>query len=144
MFLAFIEFLYTGNVELLIQISRGYGNECVSVNESKKPFMNEGDEMEFVLELLRLADQYLVLRLRKKCENLIMQLLSVENVSLILQNAHFCNAFEFKKRCLNYMLKHFTAVIATDAFIDLPRELLQEVLQTASRLGAAIPDNVVI
>ena len=99
--------------------------------------------MEFLLELLRLADQYLVLRLRKMCENSILRLLSVENVSLILQNAHFRNAFEFKKRCLNYILKHFTAVIATDAFIALPPELLQEVLQTASRLDVVIPDNVV-
>ena len=113
--------------------------ECISVNESKKSFMKVGDKMEFILELLRLADQYLVLSLRKMCESSILRLISVDNVSILLQNAHFRDAFALKKRCLSFILDHFAAVIATDAFIVLPPELLQEVLRAASRQGVVVP-----
>ena len=134
-----MEYLYTGNVELLTQLSRGCGKECVSVNESKKPFMNEGDEMEFLLELLKLADQYLVSSLSKMCESSILRLISVDNVSILLQNAHFRDAFALKKRCLSFILDHFAEVIATEAFVVLPPELLREVLRAASRQGVAVP-----
>ncbi|KAG6597866.1 putative RCC1 and BTB domain-containing protein [Phytophthora cinnamomi] len=96
---------------------------------------------DFVLELHALADQYLVTRLRSTCENALLQILSVENVVIIMESAHFRNAYTLKKRCLSFVLDHFARVIATQAFVGLPQELLQEVLLMASHQGVSIPNQ---
>lgn len=48
------------------------------------------------------------------CESTILRILSVQNVSLLLQTAHFRDAFALKKRCLSFMLDRFGEVIATE------------------------------
>ncbi|KAK1945014.1 RCC1 and BTB domain-containing protein 2 [Phytophthora citrophthora] len=97
---------------------------------------------EFALELHALADQYLVMSLRSACENALLQILSVENVVIIMESSHFRSAFTLKKRCLSFIMDHFARVIATQAFVGLPQELLQEVLLLASHQGVAIPNQV--
>ncbi|KAG6974354.1 hypothetical protein JG687_00000386 [Phytophthora cactorum] len=96
---------------------------------------------DFALELHALADQYLVTSLRSACENALLQILSVENVVIIVESAHFRNAFTLKKRCLGFIMDHFARVIATQAFVGLPQELLQEVLLLASHQGVSIPNQ---
>ncbi|KAG6977154.1 hypothetical protein JG688_00000644 [Phytophthora aleatoria] len=68
---------------------------------------------DFALELHALADQYLVTSLRSACENALLHILSVENVVIIVESAHFRNAFTLKKRCLGFIMDHFARVIAT-------------------------------
>lgn len=48
------------------------------------------------------------------CENTILKILSVQNASLLLQTAHFRDAFALKKRCLSFILDRFGEVIATE------------------------------
>ncbi|TYZ63890.1 hypothetical protein PybrP1_006253, partial [[Pythium] brassicae (nom. inval.)] len=92
-FAALMEFLYTDQVAALASPSIG---------------------AEFLLELLALADQYLVANLCSLCETTILKILSVQNASLLLQTAHFRDAFALKKRCLSFILDRFGEVIATE------------------------------
>ncbi|OWZ21506.1 RCC1 and BTB domain-containing hypothetical protein [Phytophthora megakarya] len=96
---------------------------------------------DFALELHALADQYLVTSLRSACESALLQILSVDNVIIIMESAHFRNAYTLKKRCLGFVMDHFARVIATQAFVGLPQELLQEVLLLASHQGVSIPNQ---
>lgn len=48
------------------------------------------------------------------CESTILKILSVQNASLLLQTAHFRDAFALKKRCLSFILDRFGEVIATE------------------------------
>lgn len=93
---------------------------------------------EFALELHALADQYLVKNLRCACETALLQILSDENVVVIIESAHIRNAYTLKKRCLGFIVDHFARIIATKAFLELPQELLQEVLRMASHQGVSI------
>lgn len=120
-FAALMEFLYTDQVAALASLDL---------------------TADFALELHALADQYLVTRLRSACENALLQILSVENVVVIMESAHFRSAFTLKKRCLSFIMDHFARVIATQAFVGLPQELLQEVLLLASYQGVSIPNQV--
>ncbi|KAL7693107.1 putative regulator of chromosome condensation 1/beta-lactamase-inhibitor protein II [Plasmopara halstedii] len=113
-FAALVEFLYTDQVVALASFDV---------------------RADFVLELLALADQYLVISLRRACENTLLQILSIENVIIILESAHLRNAYTLKKRCLDFIMNHFARVIATQAFVELPQELLQEILLLASYRG---------
>ncbi|KAG7400056.1 hypothetical protein PHYBOEH_007124 [Phytophthora boehmeriae] len=119
-FAAFMEFLYT--------------DEVAALAARDLP-------AEFALELHVLADQYLVSTLRSLCENALLRILSVDNVVLIMESAHFRDAYALKKRSLGFILDHFARVIATKAFIELPQELLQEVLLMASQQGVAVPNQ---
>ncbi|KAL4144597.1 hypothetical protein PRNP1_013726 [Phytophthora ramorum] len=119
-FAALMEFLYTDRVAALA---------------------SQDLTADFSLELHALADQYLVTSLRSACENALLQILSVDNVVIVMESAHFRNAYTLKKRCLGFILDHFARVIATQAFVGLPQELLQEVLLLASHQGVAIPNQ---
>ncbi|GLE10036.1 hypothetical protein PINS_up022010 [Pythium insidiosum] len=119
-FAALMEFLYTDEVLALD---------------------HPGTELEFLLQLMALTDQYLVTALTRLCEAAILRRLNVENVCAILDMAHFRDAFKLKRRCMTFILDHFAEVIATEAFVGLPQELLQEVLQAASRSGVVIPNQ---
>uniref|UniRef100_A0AAV1SZQ0 BTB domain-containing protein n=1 Tax=Peronospora matthiolae TaxID=2874970 RepID=A0AAV1SZQ0_9STRA len=92
---------------------------------------------EFALELHGLADQYLVANLRSLCENALLRILSVENVVIVMESAHFRSAFTLKKRCARFIVDHYNRICATEAFAGLPQALLDEVLLLASHQGVA-------
>nr|CCA15086.1 RCC1 and BTB domaincontaining protein putative [Albugo laibachii Nc14] len=92
-FQVFLEYLYT--------------DEVASIQTTEP-------DAVFLLELLALADQYLVQRLCSMCERIILKRLSLENVVLVLQNAHFRNTPLLKKRCVEFVMDHFGQVIALE------------------------------
>lgn len=55
------------------------------------------------------------------CENAILRILSVQNAPLLLQTAHFREAYALKKRCLSFILDRFGEVIATEVCLSLFR-----------------------
>jgi len=87
--LAFLEFLYTDHVEAL---------DAAYV------------ELNFALDLLSLADQYLVEALKRKCEVAIQKSINVENVSSMLSTAESRQARELRKNCLEFILANFGQV----------------------------------
>eukprot|EP00742_Colponemidia_sp_Colp-10_P002990 GILJ01003191.1.p1 GENE.GILJ01003191.1~~GILJ01003191.1.p1 ORF type:complete len:574 (+),score=72.27 GILJ01003191.1:35-1756(+) len=113
-FLALLEFLYTDSVE-------GLDPEIV--------------ELDFALDLLAVADQFLVEPLKQLCENAIQKSIRVENVALMFQTAAARQAFTLKKTCFDFIMKNFGKVIGTVAFSELPSHLLQEILFAASERG---------
>ncbi|CAI5704608.1 unnamed protein product [Peronospora farinosa] len=96
---------------------------------------------EFTLELHALADHYLIASLRSLCENALLRILSVKNVAIIIESAHFRDAFTLKKRCSGFIMDHFARVVTTPAFLGLPQELLQEMLLLATQQGLSIPNQ---
>ncbi|CAI5703247.1 unnamed protein product [Peronospora effusa] len=96
---------------------------------------------EFTLELHALADHYLIASLRSLCENALLRILSVENVAIIIESAHFRDAFTLKKRCSGFIMDHFARVVTTPAFLGLPQELLQEMLLLATQQGLSIANQ---
>lgn len=116
-FLAFLEFLYTDEVS-------GFDAQSVP--------------MDFALDLLSLADQYLVEALKRKCEMAIQRSITVENVSFMLATSDARRALELRRRCFEFILVRFGEVIGTKSFSELPTNLLQEVLIEASRRGVHV------
>jgi hypothetical protein len=96
------------------------------------------ETMAFAMDLLSLADQYLLDGLKRKCEQAILRAVSCSNVSAVLATADSRNAADLRRRCLDYIYLHFQRVIATKAFAQLSPPLLHEVLVEASRRGVSI------
>jgi RCC1 and BTB domain-containing protein len=118
-FLGLLEYLYTDNVDSL------------------NPKGSHVD-IDYALDLLAVADQFLVGSLKRKCEMAIKRSINVENVSFMLQTADERQANALRRKCFDFVLHHFGQVIATPAFSQLPQLLLQEVLHAASRRGVQI------
>jgi N-acetylneuraminic acid mutarotase len=67
-------------------------------------------------ELLGLADAYALDDLRKLCEVTLTHSLTTEDVCDVLVLAHRCSAFELKRHCLAFVVKHFNEVNLTPGF----------------------------
>uniref|UniRef100_A0A7S2RFP8 BTB domain-containing protein n=1 Tax=Mucochytrium quahogii TaxID=96639 RepID=A0A7S2RFP8_9STRA len=115
--LALLEFLYTDQVE---------GLNPTTV------------DLDFALDLLVLADQFLVERLKTLCEISIQKSITVENVAVMFRTADVRGATALRKRCFEFMQKNFGRVIGTEGFAALPRELLREILFAAHNKGVSI------
>ena len=113
-FFAFVEFLYTDHVE-------GLHPRVVS--------------LEFALDLLSVADQFLVQSLKGICESAIEKSISVDNVALMLRTADERQALNLRKKCFQFLMRNFGKVIGTPSFAELPKDLLQEVLFAAAKRG---------
>jgi len=113
-FMALLEYLYTDRVQAIQQ-------KTVKV--------------EFALDLLSVADQFLVEKLKMLCENSIQKSIDVDNVAHMLSTADQRMAAGLRKKCFEYILRHFGKVIGTQAFSEISKPLLQEVLFAASKRG---------
>ena len=112
-FMSFLEYLYTDRVQAL-----------------QKPHA-----VEFALDLLTVADQFLVESLKMLCESTIQKSINVENVASMLSVADSRGALGLRKKCFDYILRHFGKVIGTPTFSEISKPLLQEVLFAASKRG---------
>jgi len=124
-FLAFLEYLYTDEVEAM-------------ASKTSPVYI------DFALDLLAVADQFLVDALKRKCEIAIKRSISVSNVSFMLQTADERQALALRKKCFDFVLVNFGDVIGTPSFSQLPQQLLQEVLFAASRRGVNIGASVCV
>jgi hypothetical protein len=92
----------------------------------------------FSLDLLGLADTYEVKPLSRMCERWIKRSISTKNVAAMLKTADERNVPALRKKCFDFVLLHFGEVIGSEAFTQLPQQILSEVLTAASQRGVTI------
>uniref|UniRef100_K3WAD0 BTB domain-containing protein n=1 Tax=Globisporangium ultimum (strain ATCC 200006 / CBS 805.95 / DAOM BR144) TaxID=431595 RepID=K3WAD0_GLOUD len=85
---------------------------------------------EMALELFAAADLYTLERLKGLCELLVQKHMAIENAAALFQSADELHASRLREICLAYMVRHFDQVTKTDAFANLSRDLILEVLQS--------------
>ncbi|OQR87784.1 RCC1 and BTB domain-containing protein [Achlya hypogyna] len=93
-------------------------------------------DIEYVLELMALADQFLLTNLKLKCEGAIQKSIDFSNITKLLETAYYQQADYLKRCCLDYVLANFGIVIANP--VQLPPDVMQEILVAASRRGVII------
>jgi len=116
-FLMLIEYLYT---------------------ESVKSFKKLPIDTKLLLDLFKLADQYLMNNLKAQCEVLLGNTVDVENVCQMLEVADTHRSTILKKKCTEFIASNFGIVITQNAFIDLPKPLLKEILEEVSHRGICV------
>lgn len=84
------------------------------------------------LDLLGLADAYMLERLKYLCENTLMHNVDNENVCALLIDANKYQANELKKFCQNYLIKNFSEVSQTKGFEEL--EYVPSLLMEVTKL----------
>lgn len=72
--------------------------------------------------LLMLADSYLLERLKTKCEYILCDSATVENVCSLLVTAKQYGAEQLRKHCLKYIRRHKDQIKKTTGFADLSKK----------------------
>jgi len=81
------------------------------------------------LDLLAVADEYFLERLKELCEEYLVDFISDENIVNLLVYSDRHSAFYLKRKCIEYILKNFTSE-ASDQWKQLDRRLLEEMFAT--------------
>ncbi|CAM9563936.1 unnamed protein product [Pylaiella littoralis] len=110
-FLAFLEFLYTDKVIAL-------GADSI--------------DLEFCLDLMDVADQYLVGSLQRLCEDTVMMNITVENACGLLIAAVERLALPLRERCLGFIGRNAGLVSRTPGYGSLPLALKDELAEDAA------------
>ena len=74
--------------------------------------------------------------LSTRCEEIIRQGVSVENVAMLYSTAIRFQATELEKFCFKFCLNHMTAVTQTEAFLSLEETILKDFITKAAIQGA--------
>ncbi|XP_054159354.1 RCC1 and BTB domain-containing protein 2-like isoform X2 [Oppia nitens] len=86
--------------------------------------------------LLDLANSYCETDLKQKCERLIRNGITVENVAMLYSAAIKFDAKGLEDYCFRFSLVHLTAVVQTDAFNKLDENTLKSFITKAALNGA--------
>jgi hypothetical protein len=112
-YLLMMEYLYTGSIQSL--------------------------NSKVALDLLGLADQYLLDRLKFLCENTLMQSVDNENIIPTLIEANKYQSVELKKFCFNFLIRNFTEISSSKTFEEL--EFYPGLLMEVTKLMATNSNN---
>ena len=122
-FMGLLEYLYTESVGIL---------------------SGERVDSKAALELLCLADQYLIPDLKAQCEVAILACVQADNVCQLLELADIRRTPLLRKECMEYIFNNFAAVIIQDAFLELSKHILKEIFSDLAQRGCSIGHKNVV
>lgn len=79
--------------------------------QDESPVIQQSEDMEFVCNVLVVADQLFIERLKEICEVTLANLLTLKNVAEIMQFAATYNANQLKACCMQYICLNLPAVL---------------------------------
>ncbi|KXJ15070.1 RCC1 and BTB domain-containing protein 1 [Exaiptasia diaphana] len=106
---AFLKYLYTDKVELTPEDAIG---------------------------LLDLANSYCEIQLKKLCEKIIKEGITIDNAAMLMAAAIKYEAMELEDFCFKFCVNHLTLVSQTDAFTQLDDITIKGFIQKAGKYGA--------
>lgn len=88
------------------------------------------------LGLLDLANAYCESELKSRCQQLIRQSVSVENVATLYATGMKYEAQDLENYCLRFAVHHLTAVVQTESFAKLDEATLKQFIARVAEMGA--------
>ena len=86
-------------------------------------------ETKHLYDLLSLADRFNVPSIKKKCEHILAQCISVENVCNIFKYANTFNCERLKETCLLFTEENYQDVISSPGFEDLDKDEILKIIR---------------
>ncbi|TDH12323.1 hypothetical protein EPR50_G00071040 [Perca flavescens] len=112
-----------------------YTDECPTIKESLN--------VEFVCNVLVVADQLLITRLKEMCEVVITENLTLKNGAELLEFATMYNAEQLKLSCLQFIVLNMAALLESKALDILSDEVLVELSAAYRRMIPAMQKRVI-
>jgi alpha-tubulin suppressor-like RCC1 family protein len=86
-------------------------------------------KLDSVPDLLLMCDRFSVRALKARCESELIQSLQLENAALLLKYAKNYQCERLKEACITYISENFAQVVETQAFEDLDKEDMLELMR---------------
>ncbi|KAM4633285.1 inhibitor of Bruton tyrosine kinase isoform 2-T2 [Polymixia lowei] len=115
--------------------------EYVYTDES--PTIKECLNVEFVCNVLVVADQLLITRLKEMCEVAITENLTLKNAAELLEFAAVYNAEQLKLSCLQFIVLNMAALLESKALDILSDEILLELSAAYRRMIPAMQRRLI-
>ncbi|XP_034553672.1 inhibitor of Bruton tyrosine kinase [Notolabrus celidotus] len=115
--------------------------EYIYTDES--PTIRESLNVEFVCNVLVVADQLLITRLKEMCEVVITENLTLKNAAELLEFAAMYNAEQLKLSCLQFIVLNMAALLESKALDILSDEVLVELSAAYRRMIPAMQKRVI-
>ncbi|XP_054477461.1 inhibitor of Bruton tyrosine kinase [Anoplopoma fimbria] len=115
--------------------------EYIYTDES--PTIKESMNVEFVCNVLVVADQLLITRLKEMCEVVITENLTLKNGAELLEFATMYNAEQLKLSCLQFIVVNMAALLESKALDILSDEVLVELSAAYRRMIPAMQRRVI-
>ncbi|XP_066558364.1 inhibitor of Bruton tyrosine kinase [Amia ocellicauda] len=112
-----------------------YTDECPTVKESFS--------VEFVCNVLVVADQLLIARLKEMCEVAITEKLTLKNAAELLEFASMYNADQLKLSCLQFIVLNMAALLESRALDVLSDEVLLDLSAAYRRMIPAMQKRLI-
>ncbi|XP_054831335.1 inhibitor of Bruton tyrosine kinase isoform X2 [Eublepharis macularius] len=112
-----------------------YTDEAIAVKDSQN--------VEFICNVLVVADQLLILRLKEICEVAITEKLTLKNAAELLEFAAMCNAEQLKQSCLQFIVLNMAAVLETRALDVLSDDVLKDLSVSYRKMIPAMVRRVI-
>ncbi|XP_037532373.1 inhibitor of Bruton tyrosine kinase [Nematolebias whitei] len=115
--------------------------EYIYTDES--PTIKESLNVEFVCNVLVVADQLLITRLKEMCEVVITENLTLKNAAELLEFATLYNAEQLKLSCLQFIVLNMAALLESKALDIVSDEVLVELSAAYRRMIPAMQKRVI-
>ncbi|KAK2844181.1 hypothetical protein Q5P01_010840 [Channa striata] len=115
--------------------------EYIYTDES--PTIKESLNVEFVCNVLVVADQLLITRLKEMCEVVITENLTLKNSAELLEFAAMYNAEQLKLSCLQFIVLNMAALLESKALDILSDEVLVELSAAYRRMIPAMQKRLI-
>lgn len=87
--------------------------------EDESPKLRQCRDPEFVCNVLAVADQFFIIRLREICEDVISGLLTLKNAAELLEFAVSYNAAQLKVTAMQFISLNLTAVLENGSLLSI-------------------------
>lgn len=95
--------------------------------EDDSPKLHHCRNPEFVCNVMRAADQFLITRLREVCENVLSGLVTLKNAAELLEFAASYNAFNLKTTVMQYICLNLAVMLENGSLLCISNsDLLEE------------------
>uniref|UniRef100_A0A672ZLV7 BTB domain-containing protein n=1 Tax=Sphaeramia orbicularis TaxID=375764 RepID=A0A672ZLV7_9TELE len=115
--------------------------EYIYTDES--PTIKESLNVEFVCNVLVVADQLLITRLKEICEVAITENLTLKNAAELLEFAAMYNADQLKLSCLQFIVLNIAALLESKALDVLSDEVLLDLSAAYRRMIPAMQRRII-
>ncbi|XP_061572215.1 inhibitor of Bruton tyrosine kinase [Cololabis saira] len=109
----------------------------------ESPTIKESLHVEFVCNVLVVADQLLITRLKEMCEVVITENLTLKNAAELLEFASMYSAEQLKLSCLQFIVLNMAALLESKTLDILGDEVLVELSAAYRRMIPAMQKRII-
>lgn len=107
------------------------------------PEIENSDSIDFICNLMIVADQLFIGRLREMCEVALANLINLKNCTELCQFAHTYNACQLKQCCMEFISLNLCSVLENRSLDLLEEKLLEDITKYYCKFNPIMSSRII-